>query len=201
MLNKPPQIMMWKKAIEKGNALFELLGKPTEFLATGEYRMLYTKSYINQMDFISKTLLLSRLEELEKQNYIDRLFYQKHAQTCHFVFKDSDVVIHYGNVDNWGFVYWLSTGPQAANEWLMAHAAKTMGYSFEKNRTVWLRNKALSIPDELALFELFGMPYIAPRERTIEKYQELWNIKGYQVNRQIDIKESTKLVPIQKGLF
>lgn len=72
---------------------------------------------------------------------------------------------------NWGYVYWLRTGPGEANQYVM----QQLIYQNAPYRPIegywWAGKHKISVPDEPTLFKLLGIPrVIPPSERSIKAY-------------------------------
>ena len=73
---------------------------------------------------------------------------------------------------NWGYIYWLRTGPGDAN----MTAVTLLKYGAAPYRLedgyFWAGIKKIVVPDEKTVFKLLGMPsVIPPAERTSDKYR------------------------------
>lgn len=79
--------------------------------------------------------------------------------------------------DNWGYVYWLRTGPGEANTFVMTWL-KQRGQPIQaKEGYWWWQGKRLRVPDEETMFALLGMHYIPPSIRSEDIYRQetIWN--------------------------
>ena len=73
------------------------------------------------------------------------------------------------DADNWGYQFWLRTGPGDANHYVMSRLASAP-YK-PRDGYWWIGDTRLRVADEDALFRLLGLPFIPPEQRRIEVYQ------------------------------
>lgn len=107
--------------------------------------------------------------------------------------KEGDVTLRvemfFTNVDSWGFLFWLRTGPGDGNKRLMQIMQKTEIRCIEgavwyaedwtskprADGTVeWLSDtkRRVIVPDEATWFRLWGMDYVPPEKRTVRMYED-----------------------------
>jgi len=85
---------------------------------------------------------------------------------------DAHVEIFLADADNWGYQYWLRTGPGDANQYVMGQCIR-FNSAYRAVEGHWQVNgRKLRVPEESDLFHLLGMPFIEPRDRTLERYQK-----------------------------
>lgn len=73
--------------------------------------------------------------------------------------------------DNWGYQFWLRTGPGDANQ-AMVTALKYRCTAFRvDDGYLWRGEHKLHVADEVTLFKLFGIPFMAPDARTAAAYK------------------------------
>jgi hypothetical protein len=70
---------------------------------------------------------------------------------------------------SFGYQYLLRTGPADANARLM-QLIYNAPFKFEKG-SAWYGEDRIALPDEQAVFELLGIPYITPDKRTPQAYE------------------------------
>lgn len=73
--------------------------------------------------------------------------------------------------DTWGYIYWLRTGPADGNEYVVRRLNSHNAPFKLRKGAVWVDDIQIPVRDEAAMFELLGIPYLAPSERTKAKYQ------------------------------
>lgn len=100
------------------------------------------------------------------------------------------------NADNWGYQYWLRTGPGDANQYIMSwlnwgkvnapiHFIDGYGWfsrNWERTAKGWTApdKQRLRIASEEDLFAVLGMPFIPPSERTEMVYKKLTNVRDFK---------------------
>lgn len=79
--------------------------------------------------------------------------------------------------DNWGYQWWLRTGPAEANTWIMKYLSMKKAPVRARDGYWWWGDKKLRITSEEELFTLLGMPFVPPPGRTEQRYKQLiqWN--------------------------
>lgn len=100
-----------------------------------------------------------------------------------FVLADVTVELHIGDSHNFGYLYWLCTGPSDGNTFVMSKmAAEKSAIRFDKGYG-WLCDYAgntpvyqhkLHLPDEETLFKCLGMGFIRPLWRSEGVYKAEW---------------------------
>ena len=77
--------------------------------------------------------------------------------------------------DNWGYQYWLRTGPGNANKYLMSVRASGSGARFHfRDGYAWAHEQRLRLASEADFFALCGLPEIEPRRRSEKLYRQLF---------------------------
>lgn len=94
-----------------------------------------------------------------------------------FVWAGMKIEVFATTPDNWGYIYWLRTGPHDANTALMtALKHKDAPFKFEGGYAVLgLIGERLPLREEMDLFNLCGLPYIEPHQRTPQRYWHEFN--------------------------
>ena len=88
------------------------------------------------------------------------------------VFEGARIEVFAATPDNWGYIFWLRTGPGDANTFMMTRLKQT-SLSVEDGQ--WYHaGQPLRIAEEERLFELWGMPLVPPAERSEETYRRLF---------------------------
>ncbi len=93
------------------------------------------------------------------------------------VFRGMNIEIFTTDADNWGYQYWLRTGPGEGNTFIMKWL-KGRGQPIQAREGCWWwQGKQLRVPDEQTLFTLLGMHYIPPQIRGEDIYRRetIWN--------------------------
>lgn len=79
---------------------------------------------------------------------------------------------------NWGYQYWLRTGPGPANQHVMKFRSFTKSSATWEARGGYIHDaktgERLIVPDEATMFTILGVAYLPPHERTLELYEELF---------------------------
>lgn len=108
--------------------------------------------------------------------------------------------IFLAEADNWGYMLWLRTGPADANKFVMdqvifQHAPyrASGGYWWSSD------GEQISVPDEIEMFRLLGMPYLAPHERELERYR--WLMRPAQWAVTWTVAAAPEEAPTQGSLF
>lgn len=100
------------------------------------------------------------------------------------------------DLDNWGYLYWLRTGPGDANTAIMSMlgsqkaAIRFQGgqgwyspkWEYNQKRKAWQAEIKwpLRLGSEEALFAVLGLPYLPPEYRTAVKYRTLMQAKSHK---------------------
>lgn len=154
----------------------------------GSYRR--EKADIGDVEIVAipKPSLLTYMDELvtsgaiAKKEYINektgKVSYRWGEKWRAFVHNGIKFDLFLCDMDNRGNTYWLRTGSGEANQWLMGvfHQYKApfrveSGYIWTKDSGANVQK--LHIPDEQAWFGLLGIPFIEPKDRSIDTYQRL----------------------------
>ncbi len=85
---------------------------------------------------------------------------------------DTNIELFIGDEHNIGSLLWLRTGPGDSNQLLMSLMIRYGSPYRAKDGDWWHGNKKISVPTEKTLFDLWGMPYLDPKDRTEENYQK-----------------------------
>lgn len=89
------------------------------------------------------------------------------------------VELFLADADNWGYVYWLRTGPGDANAYVMQQCiARHSPYRAVEG--YWREvesGRRLRVAEEAELFRLLGMAYVYPKDRTLDDYQRRMNCR------------------------
>lgn len=81
------------------------------------------------------------------------------------------IEIFTADADNFGYIYWLRTGPAESNIWLMTHLQSCAAPFHFQDGYGWLGERKLALPNERDLFDLLGIPLLAPDNRYVPQYQ------------------------------
>lgn len=90
-----------------------------------------------------------------------------------FMFKGIQVDLYFATWQNYGYIYWLRTGPGDANKYIMQRFFKKTSPFKCEDGFVWYDNQPLWLDKEEKWFRLLGMPYLQASERTLERYRHL----------------------------
>lgn len=123
-----------------------------------------------------------------------------------FILADVTVELHIGDIHNFGYLYWLCTGPSDGNTFVMSKlAAAKAAIRFDKgygwlcdyigNNAVYQHK--LHLPDEQTVFKCLGMDFIRPLWRCEAVYKAEW--QGTLAKFQLD--EFRVREPKQQKLF
>lgn len=74
---------------------------------------------------------------------------------------------------NWGYQYWLRTGPGDANQLIMTWLKRVNAPVRPIEGYFWHGDRKLRIAEEEHLFQLLGFPWIEPSLRSVDVYQEI----------------------------
>jgi len=74
---------------------------------------------------------------------------------------------------NRGWIYYLRTGPANLNKMLMLKLARQAPFRFSGGYG-WYQDRKLVIATEESFFDLLGIAYVPPHERTLKRYKELF---------------------------
>lgn len=170
------------------SAMVALLTEHCDWIApAGSYRR--EKPEIGDVELvaISKPTLLAHMDELvrngtiAKKEYVNektgKVSYRWGEKWRALTFSHGGVTVKFDlflcDVDNRGNQYELRTGPGDKNTWMMMAFKRFHAPFSVKDGYIWDGEQKLHIPDEQAYFALLGIPYIEPKDRTIEAYQRL----------------------------
>jgi hypothetical protein len=100
--------------------------------------------------------------------------------------KGVKVEIFVADDDNWGYQFWLRTGPGDANRHMVTALKQRCrrfylddGYLWVSYASMELPPSKLSVPTEADLFALFGIPYLEPSARTVAAYKNTLAASGH----------------------
>jgi DNA polymerase/3'-5' exonuclease PolX len=123
-----------------------------------------------------------------------------------FVLAGVNVELAIGDVDNFGYLHWLRTGPSDGNTFVMTRMKQEKAAMRFNDGYAWLvdyvgeqptYSHKLSLPTEAMVFRTLGMDYINPLWRGEKIYQAEW--KGVMPKYLLD--EYRVREPKQKRLF
>jgi hypothetical protein len=81
------------------------------------------------------------------------------------------VEIFTADSDNWGYQFWLRTGPGDANQVMVTALKYRCGAFNVGDGYLWRGEHKLHVADEVTLFKLFGIPFLEPGARTAAAYK------------------------------
>ena len=184
-------------------AMVALLAPHCDWIAPGgSYRR--EKPDIGDVEVvaIAKPTLLAHMDELVRDGVIAKKEYtnEKTGKKSYrwgekyraFVFTHGGATIKFDlflcDMGNRGYEYELRTGPADKNKHMMITFAKYHAPFRMEGGYIWSKGdnvQKLHIPDEQAYFDLLGIPFIEPKDRTLERYQSLirWGHKWGDVSR------------------
>lgn len=84
--------------------------------------------------------------------------------------------VYTADSDNWGYQFWLRTGPGEANTHIMTVLKRNESPLRFVDGYAYLNGVKVPIRDEHTLFGLLGMPYVAPAERDAPLYWKLMSV-------------------------
>jgi len=112
-------------------------------------------------------------ETVEKALYGDSKTTRWGAKYRGMLYKGLKVELFLADADNFGYQFWLRTGPAEANMWLMKWLSWKQAPVRAKDG-YWLHQEhKLTVASEEDQFALLGMPFIAPTERNEIIYRKL----------------------------
>lgn len=82
--------------------------------------------------------------------------------------------------NNIGYQYWLRTGPGDANTYIMQYCSWKKAPYRAHNGYWWHGESKLAIRGEHELFEMLGIPYLEPQQRTQEVYKRWLEKKSHE---------------------
>lgn len=128
---------------------------------------------------IGKPGLLRQVDSLLNSSVVEKAQYGEKKTTRWgpsyrgMIYRDMLVELFLADTDNWGYVYWLRTGPADANKWLMQWLSFTKAPVRPKDGCWWHGEQKLRVASEEDLFTLLGMPFIPAAERSEAIYKKL----------------------------
>jgi len=127
---------------------------------------------------IDSKALLARLDNWVIAGKIRKAIYPDGSQRWGskyrgFTYESIRFELFTADADNWGYQLWLRTGPADANEYVMRQCISYQSPYHARDGYWWAGDARLSVPDEVELFRLLGMPPLHPVYRTLERYQQL----------------------------
>lgn len=105
------------------------------------------------------------------------------------IFRDVKCELYLVDHDNRGFLYWLRTGPDNAQDRANTFVVTKIKYGHAPFRIeggyVWIGQEKLRVETERDWFDLLGIPYLEPGERSVKTYTRLFakGHRGGDVNR------------------
>lgn len=121
-------------------------------------------------DLVEQGILQKRLVRTKIKDGTDmRPRWGKDARFA--TYQDVSVDLFCANADNWGYQFWLRTGPGDANQAIMSHLASNNTPVRFKDGYAWAAGRRLRLPEEDDLFAVLGLPIISPAARTSGVYQ------------------------------
>lgn len=113
-------------------------------------------------------------------------------------FRGLRVEVFLAQPDNWGYIHWLRTGPGDANQYIMGWLHATKAPYRARDGYWWAGEQMLATPTEADVFNLLGLPFIQPNERTPDLYQHFMQ----QINHCWGIPATIQSTGLQqKALF
>ena len=122
--------------------------------------------------------LNARLDKLVIDRVISRAAYGK--ELSHrwgekyrgFTYEGVRVEVFTADVDNWGYILWLRTGPGDANQYVMMMCSQKDAPYRAKNGYWWHDGRKLHVANETEMFRLLGMNVVPPPLRKVDAYQQ-----------------------------
>lgn len=110
------------------------------------------------------------------------------------------VEIFMADQHNWGYQFWLRTGPGDANKWVMQQLIWQKAPYQPIEGYWWAGKHKISVPDEATLFKLLGSAtVIPPNQRRIETYKGFLSRARWAQTFEIVTDEPS--LPTQSSLF
>ena len=152
--------------------------------------------------------LLTTLDQLVAQGGVEKAIYtdKNGKQTPRWglkyrglLYQGLRVELFLSDEDNFGYQFWLRSGPAEANTYLMKWLAWKRAPIRARDGYWWWGEQCLRVASEEDQFALLGMPYIPPGERTERRYKQLldWN----RAHRWPDFSAFVKPLPAQGRLL
>lgn len=180
--------LAWKIAAETAAAFVKHIADVTPCYMAGSLRRL--KATVNDIEIVtrpeSRTLLRARLDTLirdgicEAADYGDGTQRQGHKYAG-LLFQGARIEIFSPTPENFGYIYWLRTGPAKGNEFVMKGLGNwpirfddgSAWYTTYINGLKQLQYR-LRVPDEETMFKLLGLAVIRPEHRSEAAYARVW---------------------------
>lgn len=179
--------IVWKEAAEKAAAFVKLISDVTPVRVCGSLRR--RKATVGDVEIVAcpsnRAALLARLDKLVMDGVCAKAVYSngthRWGETYRgLVFRDVRFEIFSATADNLGYITWLRTGPgdgntyvmQALSSWPVRFDDGSAWYTTYETGLKTLKYR-LRVPDEATLFNLLGMAYLKPEERTVAAYKRL----------------------------
>lgn len=160
-----------------------LLAGPAEFYVAGSYRR--GKAWVGDLEIVALAEdprgVLARLDSLVVEGQIERALYgqpgrytqrwgDKYRGFC-LPGEALTIEVFMATPDNFGFIWWLRTGPGEANTAIMRWLHGTPlrfdgGYAVERQT-----GRRIRTATETQVFDLLGMDWVAPDVRSLDVYQ------------------------------
>lgn len=129
--------------------------------------------------------LLNYTDEMVQRGLIDKALYGD-AQSTRWgnkyrgmLYRGMKVELFLADEDNWGYQYWLRTGPGDANTFIMSWLKwRKAPIQARDGDWFWTRSDEtvrLAVRSEQEMFELLGMPFIEPQNRSEGIYRHILN--------------------------
>jgi DNA polymerase/3'-5' exonuclease PolX len=185
-------------AIEKVADL--LAGHTEKFEVGGSVRRCSVQPKDSELVVIPKPTLLARLDALVRDGTVKKADYSGRARWGE-VYRGLDVdgikvEIFSATPDNWGYIFWLRTGPGDANQYAVSRLwgsniraqggaiwyAPRWSKETKYGKVAWMADnrRQVRVADENAMFALMGMSYIIPRERRMEVYERRFEARSHR---------------------
>lgn len=171
--------MALAEALVKVEAVAELLASACERIEiAGSIRR--GKETVKDAELVAISLpgdkLLALLDALVERGTIAKAIYpdgktrwgQKYRG---FMYDGLRVEVFIADAENWGYQYWLRTGPAEANVYVMQWLAWKLSPIRAKDGYWWWGEHQLKVESEEAMFTLLGLPFIRPAFRTEQVYR------------------------------
>lgn len=100
-----------------------------------------------------------------------------------FVYRSITVELTIADPHNYGYKFWLRTGPAEGNQFVMYQLAQDLAPLRFRDGYSWLVSytgsnpsyeQRLSIPDETVLFRALNLPFVYPKWRSEAMYKSNW---------------------------
>jgi hypothetical protein len=150
------------------------------------------KSEVSDIELVAipTPALLPAVDDLLRAGVVQKA----HAWGSKFramVYQGVRVDLFMADEDNWGYIYWLRTGPGDANTHVVSMLNQRSapfgvrdGHVYagglrtqDKGKWTYSGGQRLTLPEERDWFALLGMAQIAPHERSLAAYRAAWGAK------------------------